>query len=51
VSETIYLEFAALREGNVIALLITQDVSDPFDSATRDDLLAAIAARMAEASS
>lgn len=50
-SETIYFKFAALREGNVRALLLTQDVGDPFDPGLRNDLLAVIAARMAEESS
>jgi hypothetical protein len=50
-SATVYIEFANLRKGNVLASLVTQDAGDPFDTALRDDLLAAIAARMSEASS
>jgi hypothetical protein len=51
VSAAIYLELAVLREGDAVALVRTEDASDPFDPALRDDLLATIAARMSEASS
>ncbi len=51
VSATIYLELVVLREGSAVAQVHTQDAPDPLDPALRDELIAAVAARMAEASS
>jgi hypothetical protein len=49
-SPTVYLDFVMLREGDAVAQLETEDVSDPFDPALRDDLLEALAARMSKVS-
>jgi hypothetical protein len=45
-SETLYLEQVVLRQGDVRAIVRTQDEGSPFDAALRDELVRAVASRM-----
>jgi hypothetical protein len=45
-SDDLYQEFVLLRQGDMLAILGTQDESDPFDPGMRDELLQVLADRM-----
>ena len=47
-SVTVYADQVVLRNGNTIASVTTTDIATPFDPELRDELVAAVAARMAE---
>jgi hypothetical protein len=47
-SVTAYADFVQLRNGDVTAEVSTTDIATPFDSELRDQLVAAVAARMSE---
>jgi hypothetical protein len=47
VSVPVYVDLVLVRKGAEIAAVTTVDIQTPFDSQLRDDLVAAVAARMA----
>jgi hypothetical protein len=50
ISADVYLDYFTLREGDTLAIIVTQDVLDEFDRELRDKLVADVAGRMTEPS-